>query len=91
MFDYYTSNRISPVSKGLKNYVNFAFNYEMTECLVTYVSLHEITAMSEDFMENNSARVGDVYGCKFTARFLLIDGEWEINSLAQSKIWLVED
>ena len=90
MVDYYTGNKISTEARGINNYVNFSFNFDMSECIVSYVSLHEVIEMSEEFSSNNKASVGDVYGCKFAVKFVMDDGQWKISDMGESKIWLVD-
>lgn len=90
MLDYYSRNKLVIAAKGIANFVAFKFNIDMTECLVSYVSHHEIVECDEDSTEI-VVSAGKIYGCKFAVNLKLVDGEWKINALGQSKIWLVNN
>jgi hypothetical protein len=90
MLDYYSRNKLVIAAKGIANYVEVQFNIDMTECLVSYVSHHEIVECDEDSTEI-VVSAGEIYGCKFAVSLVLVDGQWKINALGQSKLWRVDN
>jgi hypothetical protein len=89
MLDYYSRNKLVIAAKGIANYVEVQFNIDMTECIVSYVSHLEIMECDEESSEI-VVSVGEIYACKFAVSLVLVDGQWKINALGQSKLWRVD-
>jgi predicted small lipoprotein YifL len=90
MLDYYSRNKLVIAAKGIANYVEVQFNIDMTECIVSYVSHQEIMECDEESSEI-VVSVGEIYACKFAVSLVLVDGQWKINALGQSKLWRVDN